>query len=504
MNAERTNSRGRRGRKVLRLMLVDANSSWLAREGGKSAQVVLPLGLMYLSAAVKRAFGSGVEVRLLNMAIDCDSQADYDARVAAFAPDVVGFRSLSAGRGFFYELARQTRELCPGAVLIAGGPHATLWPREVLEQTPIDFVVVGEGERTLVELLEHLAGRRELDELTGLRYRRGGAIRRTPPAEYIQDLDALPWPDYDAIDLEAYARVLSYGYTMRRQGVVLTSRGCPFSCRYCFKLMGRRYRPRDPLSVADEIEHLQKDRGIRDILFVDDTFNLQADRVEAIFRELRRRKLQANYYFPAGLRADLMTPALIDLLVEAGTCWITYAVETVVPRIMRLAGRTGDVEKMAEIIDYTVAKRIMVGLFSMVGFPTETREEAMTTLEYIRRRRATMPFFFAVKYFPGTGLTKLALAQQAITPEIVEQAASAYHDVSGARTSTMSQADFQELFMFYMKDILMDRPRLTQALEVQERFLQPHELAAAYSALLNRKITDPRRTFRFALQKERS
>lgn len=199
-----------------------------------------------------------------------------------------------------------------------------------------------------------------------------------------------------------------------------------------------------------------------------------------------------------------MTPALIDLLVEAGTCWITYAVETVVPRIMRLAGRTGDVEKMAEIIDYTVAKRIMVGLFSMVGFPTETREEAMTTLEYIRRRRATMPFFFAVKYFPGTGLTKLALAQQAITPEIVEQAASAYHDVSGARTSTMSQADFQELFMFYMKDILMDRPRLTQALEVQERFLQPHELAAAYSALLNRKITDPRRTFRFALQKERS
>ena len=152
------------------------------------------------------------------------------------------------------------------------------------------------------------------------------------------------------------------------------------------------------------------------------------------------------------------------------------------------------------MIDYTTAKGIMVGLFAMVGFPTETYDDAMTTLEYVRRRTGvTIPYLFSVKYFPGTELTQLALDLGAIDGATVAASASAYHDISASRTSTLSREQFAELFTFYMKEILLDSTRLRRALSVQERFLSPVELAAAYSALLGRKIDDPRRTFRSIL-----
>ncbi|HYW80789.1 MAG TPA: radical SAM protein, partial [Thermoguttaceae bacterium] len=234
--------------------------------------------------------------------------------------------------------------------------------------------------------------------------------------------------------------------------------------------------------------------------FVDDTFNLQPNRAEAIFREIIARGLQCNYYFPAGLRAELMSPELVDLMVEAGTIWVTYAVETVVPRLRQLAGRAGNSAKAAQIIDYTADRRIMVGLFFMIGFPTETRDEAMATLDFVRaRRHTTMPYFFAVKYFPGTELTRVAQQLGAIDPSANEARQLPYHDVSRSRTSTLSENDFQELFTYYMREILLDGRRLSFALDVQEQYLSSDEMAAAYGALLGRKIDNPRRVFRHAL-----
>ena len=331
----------------LRILLIDANSSWMASgRKGASSQVVLPLGMMYLSAALRHSLGAAVEIKLINTAIDVSSDEELSGQIAAYAPQVVGFRALSVAKDFFYGLARAVRGLLPAATLIAGGPHATCFPKEVMAQKAIDFLVVGEGEITLVQLVEHLLGRRSLADIRGIFYRQGEQLIEAPPREAVANLDDLPWPDYGVLDQARYASVLSYGYTMRRQGVILSSRGCPFACKYCFKLMGSAPRARTAASVLAEVEKLHAD-GIRDIMFVDDTFNLNARRTEEIFRGILDRGLRCNYYFPAGLRAELMTPAMVDLLVEAGTCWITYAVETVVPRLLELSGRKGKPDRAA-------------------------------------------------------------------------------------------------------------------------------------------------------------
>jgi len=484
-----------------RLLLVDANTSWLPQSGQRGAsQAVLPLGLMYLSAAAKRAFGQSVTVQIINTAIDCLGDGEFARALAAFQPDVVGFRALSVAADFLAHLTRLTSRLCPGVPLVAGGPHPSAEPADVLAQTPVSYVVQGEGERSLVELLEHLLGRREADAVSGLVYRRGDEIVRTPRPSQIADLDSIPWPDYDAIDQTRYASVLSYAYTLRPQGLILSSRGCPFRCKYCFRFLGTRYRERGVDSVVDEIRYLSEVRGIRDIAFVDDTFNLKTGRVAAIFEAVLRSRLDCRFYFPAGLRPDLMTPDLADLLIEAGTCWITYAVDTVVPRLQRLVGRAMDGGRAAALIDHTAGRDILVGLFLMVGFPTETYAEAMTTLRFAaERRRVALPYFFTVKYFPETELTRLALRMGAIEPSALLAARRPYHDVAEAQTSTLSNQQFQELRTFYLKEILLDRARLTHALAVQERHLSRREIAALYSALLGRPIDDPRRAFRHAL-----
>jgi radical SAM superfamily enzyme YgiQ (UPF0313 family) len=455
---------------------------------------------MYLSAALKRAFGESVRVKLINTGIDCDSREAFLNDVREFVPDLVGIRALTVAREFFLDTITALRKATPRAKFAVGGPHASHYPAEVMAESPVDFAAVGEGETIIVELAEYMLGQRRIEDIHSIYFRQGDRIVATQPQPLVQDVDSLGVPDYSVVDQQKYESVLSYGYTMRRQGVILSSRGCPYRCAYCAKFMGNRFRPRSAESVVDEIRHLRDDLGIRDIMFVDDTFNLDRRRVEAIFREVIARGLHANYYFPAGLRAELMTRDLVDLLVEAGTCWITYAVESAVPRILTLVHRQGNAAKAAEIIDYTINKSIMVGLFFMVGFPTETFDEAMSTLQYVRQRRGvTLPFFFSVKYFSGTELTRMALELGAIGSEYHLAAAKPYHDISAARTSTITPEEFQNLFTYYMKDILLDEGRLRHALDVQESFLSKEEVAATYSALLGRNITDARRTFRHVL-----
>ncbi len=454
---------------------------------------------MYLSAAAKRAF-PGVAVRLLNTAVEPHDPVALTETLRSFVPDVVGFRALAIARERLIQLMRDVRALLPEVPLVVGGPHATCEPESILRDAPACFVISGEGERSFVQFLEHLGGTREIGAVGGLHFCRGAEVVHNASAELIADLDALPYPDYTVLNEETYAGVLSYGYTLRRQGLILSSRGCPFACKYCFKTMGRGFRARCATSVVDEIEYLRRERNIQDITFVDDTFNLDARRVRAIFQGVRDRGLDCRFYFPAGLRAELMTRELVDLLVEAGTSWITYAVESAVPRINELAGRNGDPETAAGIIDYTVRKGIMVGLFLMVGFPTETYAEAMETIRYARQRKGvTMPYLFAVRYFPHTELTQLGLSMGAIAPEAIETSRLAYHDISGSETSTLTRKDFQNLFVEYMKTVLLDPERLQQALAVQERFLTSAEIDAAYSALLGRTIRNPRRVFRYIL-----
>lgn len=479
--------------KKLKIVLIDANTGWMKKNSHVPGQVVLPIGLMYLASFLKKKFGNRQETKIINTAIDIDDVGDLLSQLNLFNPDIIGLRVLSTNKAFFEEILKKIKRNHKNALIVVGGPHVTCQPEDVLRLKEVDLIVIGEGELTFAELIERVLKNSDYRDIDGIGYLRGNKVIINPPRRLIENLDLLPFPDYSYINLKRYGRVLNYGYTVRKQGVILTSRGCPFFCAYCFKTLGRPYRKRSPQNVFSEISFLVKKYQIRDFFVVDDNFNIDRQRAVDFLKLIIKNKLKIRLYFASGLRGDLLDKEIIDLMFKAGTIWITFAVETVNKRLQQLVNRVYNVEKMRKNIIYAASKNIMTGLFFMIGFPTETKEEAMETINFVKELDCvTMPFIFGVRYFPNTPLTNYALKNNFINQGVIKNIYSYYHDLNSLETSTMTNSDFREIFYLFLKDIFLNKKRLNRAFKLQEKYLSDKEIRMLYSSFFSKKIENPR------------
>ena len=208
------------------------------------------------------------------------------------------------------------------------------------------------------------------------------------------------------------------------------------------------------------------------------------------FKKEQKRVIKKHHGFRYGDKE------FIDLMVQAGTIWITFGIETVNKRVQRVANRHANIDKLKESIEYCGEKDVMVGAFFMVGFPTETKEEAMETLGFVKNlKKVTMPYLFGVKFFPGTKLYKKAEELGIIDASQGLNIFKPYHEISTHRTDKMNEGDFKELFVFYMRDIFLDKDRMSNALRVQRKYLSGKEVNMVYGTFLNRKIDSPEKIF---------
>jgi anaerobic magnesium-protoporphyrin IX monomethyl ester cyclase len=476
-----------------KILLIDANTHWISKSKKISEQVVLPIGLMYLSSYLKKNIKHPVDIRLINTLVDTEEIVDVIDKINSYKPDLIGIRVLSTNFDFFQKLV----SAIPGNhKIVVGGPHVNLDPTSVLILPKVDFVVLGEGEETFLELVTALIENKNIKEIKGLGFKNNDSLKINPLRPFIENLDSLPFPDYSIIDLDKYAKCLSYGYTYRRQGVLLTSRGCPFNCHYCFNFYGRKFRKRSAQNVFEEIKYLHLECNIKDFFVTDDTFNIERSRCIELFKLIINSGININLYFSSGLRGDLMDEEFIDLMVKAGTIWITFGVETVNKRVQKVANRFVQFDKMKTAIEYCCEKGIMVGVFFMVGFPTETKEEAMETLNFVKSLSSiTMPYLFGVKFYPGTQMYKIAEEMKIIDSHQKQNVFKPYHEIGTHKTDKMTENDFKELFVFYMRDIFLNKDRLRNAIRIQRKYLSDEELNMVYSTFLNRKIDSPEKTF---------
>ncbi len=369
-----------------------------------------PLGLMYLASSL---LGSRlpVEVCILDMALQRIDGAGFAEYLQREQPDVVGLSALSCEAEELALVASVTKAWRRDCVVVAGGPHPTLFAEQVLHNPDVDFVVVGEGEETLVELVAALADARGPSAIAGVGSRLNGGIHlaspRPPPAE----LDALPFPAWGLIDVRAYQLEDSFNVLLKRLPYmsILTSRGCPYSCTYCHHLFGKRVRLRSAQSVVAEIAALHDCCGIREIHVIDDFFNVDKGRALEIFRLLRARGLALPMAFPNGLRADQMDRELIREMKASGVYAANYAVESASPRIQQLVQKRLDLGKAREVIRWTRKEGIFTSGFFMLGFPSETPEEIEQTVEFAHTSELNRAHFFTVVPHPGTELHRLAV-----------------------------------------------------------------------------------------------
>ncbi len=476
----------------MKILLVDAIGPWLAQtpQLRDLEQVVLPVGLMSLAAAANQRFGDRVDVQICHTVADCESPAEIEQLIRNSAPDLVGIRGLHIYRELFRQIVTSARDA--GVPLIAGGgPYPTSDPETVMKQCDLDIAILGEGEQSFVELLDCLLADRDYDELPGLAVGKNGAITINPARPVIANLDNLPDPDYRTIDFAHYDRFLTYGYNRRRQGVILSSRGCPYRCAYCHTIFGKKFRMRSADRVVNEIVRLHQDYGIEDFFIVDDVFNLDIERLSRFCNLMKASGLDVRLYFSNGLRGDILTPELIDRLVAAGMVWITFALETATPRLQKLIHKNTKLDKLRANIRHACDAGIMTSVCFMIGFPTETKDEAWQTIEYVKQfDRLVLPMFFSVKYYPDTAIFQMAQADGFDLERSDKAYDETYHDISHSGTPHISSKDFQELYFRFLREVFLSEPRLRHALEVQRKFCSEQEIMDMYSLFFRRRVRD--------------
>jgi anaerobic magnesium-protoporphyrin IX monomethyl ester cyclase len=368
-----TGTRSGSGAKVL---LIDP---YVAREDPmerKFVELYPSLGLLTLGAYLR---DRGVEVAVADLTFERDGRAAGRA-LRTFRPHLVGVhtKTLTARRAL--AIARSVRSA--GAIAVAGGPDAATRP-ELYLTSGFDAVVPGEGEEALLDLASAARERTPIADLPGVITLKGGRPVRGPPRTLLRDLDALPLPAWDLVDMERYLRRWEQN-TGERRAAVLTSRGCPFDCSWCSKpTFGRTFRQQSPARVVRELRALRDQYRVDYVRFCDDVFGVSRPWLEELLRRMESEELGLRYECLA--RVDLLKPDLLARMRSVGLERVYVGVESGSQKMLTLMNRG---TKLAQV-ERTAAALRAAGVrqywFLMLGYPGETLEDIEATLQLFRR-----------------------------------------------------------------------------------------------------------------------
>jgi amino acid adenylation domain-containing protein len=309
----------------------------------------------------------------------------------------------------------------------------------------------------------------------------------TAPRGQIMDFDSLPKPDRTLVNYEKIHQ--SIGLGMAKHTVSLqATRGCPFNCAFCHKIWPKKHVTRSAEHIFEEIRACY-DAGVSRFVFVDDILNFDKQNSSKIFQYIIKQGLDVQLFFPNGLRSDILTRDYIDLMVEAGTVSLAFALETASPRLQKLIRKNLDIPKMKENILYFCQKypHVSLELFTMLGFPTETEEEAFMTLDFVKEIKwLHFPYLNILIIFPNTDMEKLAL-EHGVPKRAVDQSVNlAYHQLP--ETLPFPKSFTLKYQVDFLNNYFLSKERLLHVLPYQTKFFTEDELVQKYNSYLPTEI----------------
>jgi radical SAM superfamily enzyme YgiQ (UPF0313 family) len=359
-----------------------------------------PMGLASLAAVLEeeRRAVDLLDAHALGIGID-----GVISRVGEIEPLAIGLSVMSSMFASAAKLTREIKRLPSPPLIIWGGPHPTVCPEESLTRGGADICVLGEGERTIVELAPCLPGSsREWGSIAGIAFMRDGAVARTAGRKLIEDLDSLPPPAYHLLPMDRYATL----HTGRKRFCsIMTSRGCPGKCMFCSRcVFGGRMRYRSVARVLDEIELLMREYRIEEISVIDDAFAEDRGRVLALCGEITKRGLRFAWRLGNGARVDTIDEDLMMVMRMAGCYEVAFGVESGDDEVLKRIGKEITTQQVREA--FRAAHRAgldTIGFF-MIGHPFDTLETMKKTIDFAISLDPTYAQFTMSTPLPGTAL----------------------------------------------------------------------------------------------------
>ncbi len=368
-----------------------------------------PLGLAYIAAALRR---DGHEASILDTADARDENRALDAALRQSDPQLVGFSVSTPLFAPALAMARRLKASRPEVQTLFGGVHASWKPEAVAACKEVDYVVFGEGEVTVSELLQALMAGRKPAGVPGVAYRDQGRVVVNPPRRLAANLDDLPVPAYDLLPISSCSSPQSAG---RPLCSMVTSRGCPYSCIFCdaHLIFGRQYRFHSPERTLQEAFQLKERFGVREISFKDSEFTLDVGRLERLCDLMVAEKLDVRW--TCNSRVGRLTEALLGKMRAAGCRMIWFGVESGDPQVLRSLNKQITLPAVEET--FRLSRRAGIGTVAnfLVGSPGESEATLGRTLDLAIRLDPDYVNFSRLVPYPGTELYGMAMASGWIT-----------------------------------------------------------------------------------------
>jgi anaerobic magnesium-protoporphyrin IX monomethyl ester cyclase len=407
---------------------------------GFDRHYVIPLALGYLKS---NADPELFDIRIIDcvlLGLDARSEK-LKAIIQDFSPDIVGVSSWSPMFNEALSILKLAKFINPDIVTVIGGAHASSYPQKVMAHLEIDFLMRGEAELSFPALLAHVQqGSSSFDDVNGLVYRNANGELLENPLEYLEDLDLIKYPDYLAIQLEAY---IAHGYKWNspenRNAPIWVTRGCPYRCTFCAapELNGRPIRTHSVEYMVDWIQHLYDEYGILWFNIIDDNFTFNwryATRFCETFIDLGLEGV--GFGTPNGIRLQKGSPELWQLMKKAGWRSLNVAPESGSQRVLDIMKKDLDLRIVPEIVKDIRAAGLKVQAYFIIGYPGEEIEDLLETEKFIHTCRFNFVFLNNFQPLPGTpvydDLVRKGEIKDGLLPENYSDGVRAYTPVEFA------------------------------------------------------------------------
>ena len=359
-----------------------------------------PIGLCYLSAVLKK---TGYRAKMIDCSL-CSWKQIKDL-LRKEKPHLLGIQVLTIERSQSYKLAKIAKKILHKIKIVFGGQHASFFPTYMFKLAPVDFVVVGEGEETIVELVSALQNKTPLKGIKGLVYRDKNKIVLNAPRMLIHDLDTIPFPDFSTIDEKDYI----LGGFSDLSIPIFTSRGCPYTCTFCSSTFfwKHKFRARSANNVLNEIEGLYNKRGITNFAFYDDNFIVNKRRLIEICKGILERKLKIRFSVCSSVR--IIDDERLHWLKKAGCFSIGYGVESGSVKILKAINKQQTPKEIERA--FTLARKygLECGGSLIVGCPGETKKTLKATAKLMNKVMPSRLSYAGILWIlPGTPIYELS------------------------------------------------------------------------------------------------